>query len=357
MPAAKRASNKENARGALAKRRRRGNGAACSSCPVTTHPVKVVVRLRPLLGAEAADAAAAAAADDEFASYSIRCVGGGGGGRGAPSVLVQKPYCDEKHFRFSDVIGPNATQQDVFDRVGGDAMVCQVLDGINSTVLCYGQTGAGKTHTIFGADDAAVAPPSGGTLSPHCGLVPRLVAELFTRVDAQAQRGARIEVKVAFLQIYNETLRDLLADDPDASRPIIREREAASAVTAGGASKGSGATVFVEGAELVPVESARTALQIIAAAAACRYSAETQMNKTSSRSHAVIQIFVYSTPTVIVACLPMAMLLAVLLALGRLHSDSELIVIRACGVSFKRILMPVALVGALVSAANFAFNE
>ena len=295
MPGAKRASNKENARGALAKRRRRGNRAPCSNRAVTTHPVKVVVRLRPLLGAEVADAAAAAAAaaDDEFARFSIRCVGGGGGGKegGAPSVLIQKPYCDEKHFRFSDVIGPNATQRDVFERIGGDEMVSEILDGINSTMLCYGQTGAGKTHTIFGADDAAVVAPSSGALSPHCGLVPRLVTELFTRVDAQAQRGARITVKVAFLQVYNETLRDLLANDPEASRPIIREREAGSAA-AGGASTGSGPTIFVEGAELVPVESARTALQIIAAAAACRYSAETQMNKTSSRSHAVIQIFV-----------------------------------------------------------------
>ena len=282
---------KENHTRAAAKRRRKtraaacGGGDACSSSSVTTAPVQVVVRLRPLLASECAAEAALRAAEDEFGHFSIACVNGGSkqkqrrGSVGAPTVRIQKPYADERRFQFSDVIEPEATQRDVFERICGPKLIEQVTNGINGTVLCYGQTGAGKTYTIFGAS----APAS------ECGVVPRLIHELF------ANLGANAEVKVAFLQIYNEQLRDLLAEDPDASRPQIREQAAVRADGGAAAAVAAQATVFVEGNEIVVVKSARAALRLIDAAAQYRYSAATSMNKASSRSHAVIQIFVEQT--------------------------------------------------------------
>lgn len=72
---------------------------------------------------------------------------------------------------------------------------------------------------------------------------------------------------------------------------------------------------------------------------------------------AVCQIFLYSIPTVVVMTAPMASLLAVLLALGRLNGDSELIVMRALTVGFGRILRPIMAAAILVSCLTMAFNE
>jgi lipopolysaccharide export system permease protein len=72
---------------------------------------------------------------------------------------------------------------------------------------------------------------------------------------------------------------------------------------------------------------------------------------------AVAQIFLYSMPGVIVTTLPMATLLATLLALGRLSGDSEVIALKGCGIGFDRILIPMTCVGVGMSFVSLAFNE
>jgi lipopolysaccharide export system permease protein len=72
---------------------------------------------------------------------------------------------------------------------------------------------------------------------------------------------------------------------------------------------------------------------------------------------AVVKIFFYSIPAIVVTTLPMATLLAALLALGRLNSDSEVIACKAAGIGFGRLIVPVIIVSILVSISAFGLNE
>ncbi|MGV3523097.1 MAG: LptF/LptG family permease [Candidatus Sericytochromatia bacterium] len=71
----------------------------------------------------------------------------------------------------------------------------------------------------------------------------------------------------------------------------------------------------------------------------------------------VLKMLLYNLPAIIVVTLPVAYMFATLLALGRLGRDSEIIALRACGVSFSRVIAPVIVVSLLVSALGFYLQE
>eukprot|EP01065_Artemidia_motanka_P049757 TRINITY_DN8341_c0_g1_i1.p1 TRINITY_DN8341_c0_g1~~TRINITY_DN8341_c0_g1_i1.p1 ORF type:complete len:1074 (+),score=324.19 TRINITY_DN8341_c0_g1_i1:98-3319(+) len=93
-----------------------------------------------------------------------------------------------------------AEQEDVFRSVGQPA-VSHALHGFHSCIFAYGQTGSGKTHTMLGSEACP-------------GVAPRLVEELFARLDeAGSKRGAfQHQVEISFMEIYNERVRDLFAE-------------------------------------------------------------------------------------------------------------------------------------------------
>lgn len=96
------------------------------------------------------------------------------------------------------------TSGELYARVG-QPLLRSALDGYNATLLTYGQTGAGKTHTVMGQGDGQ-----------DPGVVMRLVAELF---DVASQQGKRIQFSM--LEIYNEQIRDLFS----VRRKSLRIRE------------------------------------------------------------------------------------------------------------------------------------
>ena len=107
-------------------------------------------------------------------------------------------------FRFDQVGDAGTDQAAVFEAVGrpiSDA----ALAGFNATVFAFGQTGAGKSYTMFGAEHGA-----------QRGLAPRMLEQLLARVE----RGCRC--RCTAVEIHNETLSDLLA--PGAKPPAERER-------------------------------------------------------------------------------------------------------------------------------------
>lgn len=72
---------------------------------------------------------------------------------------------------------------------------------------------------------------------------------------------------------------------------------------------------------------------------------------------AVIKVFLFGLPKVVIYTFPMSMLLATLLTFGRLSSNSEITAMKSCGISFGRIAMPAFIMGLLVSIMAIAFNE
>jgi len=109
-------------------------------------------------------------------------------------------------FRFDHLLH-NTSQQALFDDTVAP-FVDAVLGGYTGTVMCYGQTGAGKTFTHVG---------STSTYSQR-GIAPRAISRLFKHIDSQPQNDAI--VTASYLEIYNDSLVDLLAHLPsDTSRP------------------------------------------------------------------------------------------------------------------------------------------
>eukprot|EP00891_Asterochloris_glomerata_P008188 jgi/Astpho2/8188/gw1.00120.238.1_t len=149
-------------------------------------------------------------------------------------------------------------------------MVHNCLAGFNSTVFAYGQTSAGKTHTMLG--QVPMAPED---MPEQAGLIPRMLTYLFQRIEeAQAGRhgGRRLHSSVtcSCLEIYHEVVTDLLAPT---ARVQLRED--------------AHKEVWAEGAMHQPVASAQEALQLLASGLQNRRVGETRAHRESSRSHCI----------------------------------------------------------------------
>ncbi|KAJ7638560.1 kinesin-like protein [Roridomyces roridus] len=178
-----------------------------------------------------------------------------------------KRYKD-KRFMFDKVFNYEAHQQDVYASTA-QPLLQGLLDGYNATVFAYGATGCGKTHTISGTEDDP-------------GIIYLTMADLFQRIEDRRDEW-NVEVMVTFLEIYNEEIRDLLADS-------------SSSAPRGGLSIREDKTVKVAGlAELRP-NSAEEVKEIVLQGNLRRTQSPTLANATSSRSHAVLQVHVTQSP-------------------------------------------------------------
>ncbi|XP_022888275.1 kinesin-like protein KIN-14L [Olea europaea var. sylvestris] len=121
-----------------------------------------------------------------------------------------KPQKDKrKIFQFNHVFGPNATQYDVFRET--QPLVRSVMDGYNVCIFAYGQTGSGKTHTMCGPGGSA------NELGINCLAINDLFQLSNERKDIIEYR-----IQVQMVEIYNEQVRDLLAEDLSAVKLEIR---------------------------------------------------------------------------------------------------------------------------------------
>jgi kinesin family protein 3/17 len=126
------------------------------------------------------------------------------------------------------VLGSEASQHDVYTRAV-QASVRASAQGYNCTVFAYGQTGTGKTHTMLGPHGASLSTAAdmpdhvgscGGSASTSqhqqhawdkLGVIPRAAKDLFTQLEERAEeQGLEITVLASFVEIYNDTLYDLL---------------------------------------------------------------------------------------------------------------------------------------------------
>ena len=176
---------------------------------------------------------------------------------------------------YGAVLGQEAGQEDVFEAIKGT--IVGVAEGINGCIFTYGQTGAGKTHTMLGS--------SPGNFD---GITVRAVRRLFEdlhRNKTEQQKGgeeSRFQVHCSFLQIYNEKLQDLLSG-AESGNLNIREHKN---------SKTKKAEVFVSGLSEYRVTGVEDVLTLLSAGTRAREVRATDMNDISSRSHAVLQLSV-----------------------------------------------------------------
>ncbi|XP_057471341.1 kinesin-like protein KIN-5B [Actinidia eriantha] len=184
----------------------------------------------------------------------------------------------DRVFTFDKVFGPKAQQRSIYDQAIAP-IVNEVLEGFNCTVFAYGQTGTGKTYTMEGG-----MRNKGGELPAEAGVIPRAVRQIFNSLEAQ---NADYSVKVTFLELYNEEITDLLAPEDYSRTSEDRQKKPISLMEDG---KGC---VIVRGLEEEAVYSANEIYNLLERGAAKRRTADTLLNKRSSRSHSVFTITIY----------------------------------------------------------------
>ncbi|KAJ0021234.1 hypothetical protein Pint_32282 [Pistacia integerrima] len=184
----------------------------------------------------------------------------------------------DRTFLFDKVFGPTSQQKDLYD-VAVSPIVYEVLEGYNCTIFAYGQTGTGKTYTMEGG-----ARKKNGEFPTDAGVIPRAVKQIFDILEAQ---NAEYSMKVTFLELYNEEISDLLALE-ETSKFIDDKSKKPIALMEDG--KGG---VFVRGLEEEIVTTANEIYKILEKGSAKRRTAETLLNKQSSRSHSIFSITIH----------------------------------------------------------------
>ncbi|XP_047976646.1 kinesin-like protein KIN-5D [Salvia hispanica] len=184
----------------------------------------------------------------------------------------------DRTFLFDKVFGPSSQQKDLYDQAVCP-IVFEVLEGYTSTIFAYGQTGTGKTYTMEGGSRK-----KNGDIPSDAGVIPRAVRQIFDILEAQ---NAEYSLKVTFLELYNEEITDLLAPE-ECSKFIEDKSKKPIALMEDG--KGG---VFVRGLEEEIVTTADEIYKILEKGSAKRRTAETLLNKQSSRSHSVFSITIH----------------------------------------------------------------
>ena len=230
---------------------------------------------------------------------------------------------ENKTYYYDYVANMNSTQEEMFQHCA--KRICDnSLKGYNGTIFAYGQTGSGKTFTLLGpnitkysetknnnnfsldsniemndlSQDNDLISISGNNSAYHLnrksenqnqnlynydindqgiGLLPRIIYYLFN--NSQKTENVDFKFKISYLEIYQEFISDLL--NPDNSR-FIQLRDI-------------GSSIILDGLRKLIITSPEEALRYIIQGNKLRHTASTLMNNESSRSHAVISIYIEKT--------------------------------------------------------------
>eukprot|EP00762_Andalucia_godoyi_P006403 ANDGO_02876.mRNA.1 Osmotic avoidance abnormal protein 3 len=220
------------------------------SSEVPSARVRVAIRLRPSSEAEAA--------------------------RGDPEVFYAPTMTtlattgtapSPKSYTFDLVLPGDTQQEDVIHACSLPDLLSSVVDGYISTVMAYGPTGAGKTFTMTGPEQ-------------NPGMIPRAFSILWDIISHISSQGAEaaFRVQCSYLEIYNEKVYDLLTSGSSNETLPVRWT--------------SKEGFFVEGLMLVECRDASDMMFVLREGLSNRRVAANQVNRDSSRSHALFTVFV-----------------------------------------------------------------
>ncbi|EJD48271.1 C-terminal kinesin [Auricularia subglabra TFB-10046 SS5] len=218
--------------------------------------IRVFCRVRPALPSDAAPELADVAFPDRRDHREIVLASSSESATGAERR-------ETWNFAFDRVFEPASSQQEVFEEVSQLAQSC--IDGYNVCIFAYGQTGSGKSFTM-----------EGGPTPDTMGMIPRAVEQVFKTAEHLKSKGWEYKLEGQFIEIYNETINDLLGTGEfDKKKHDIKHDKGSTRVT----------DVVV-----VPLKSPAQVLSLLALAQSRRSVAATLMNERSSRSHSVFTL-------------------------------------------------------------------
>ncbi|XP_009300700.2 kinesin-like protein KIF1A isoform X39 [Danio rerio] len=156
-----------------------------------------------------------------------------------------------------------ASQQQVYRDIG-EEMLLHAFEGYNVCIFAYGQTGAGKSYTMMGKQE-----------KDQQGIIPLLCEDLFTKINENNDNNMSYSVEVSYMEIYCERVRDLL-NPKNKGNLRVREHPLLGP--------------YVEDLSKLAVMSYNDIQDLMDSGNKARTVAATNMNETSSRSHAVFNI-------------------------------------------------------------------
>ena len=218
--------------------------------------MQVAVRVRPLLGKEKLE-------------RCTTCV----------DVMSDRELLmgGDKQFTFDYVFDSDTHQQSIYDKCVAP-LVENLFEGYNATVLAYGQTGSGKTFTM--GSGCSTADVVGVENNIDRGVIPRATSHVFDMIAEKraANPDTEFYLRVQFLELYGETLRDLLDPVGSAHGKQVSIRD------------GPNDTLQIMGATEESVKSPQDMLGLLEKGTLCRTTGSTDMNTHSSRSHAIFTV-------------------------------------------------------------------
>lgn len=231
--------------------------ASSGDPPCSNNNIKVYVRQRPLLLPAEATHRAVIEMRTESKSVVISKMERAGG------ATLKSEQGQTHEYKFDGVFDESESQERVYQLTTKPCIEDVLVHGVNATILAYGATNAGKTYTMNGTKS-------------NPGLIPRAIDDLFAKIKSLSARKKRtFTVRVSYMEIYNETIKDLLTNSDKSL--------SACEVSGDGEVKVLGLTERV-------AASAEEISRVIADGSARRKTHQTGANETSSRSHAVLTI-------------------------------------------------------------------
>lgn len=224
--------------------------------------IVVGMRLRPLVGHEAGQKPVFRVANNQ-----INIIQQNLAKEDQEAVANEGPWSFDHVMDSSDHADPNYVDNDKCYQHMGRPLVESVLQGYNACLFCYGQTGTGKTATLMGYD----------TLGP--GLLPRMLTDMCKEADSMRAEGYTVNLSCQMLEVYNETIHDLLEDRAKWAKMTVKTRVMPQGV-------------MVTGATERPVNTVDECIKIMDEGAARKTIAKTKMNPTSSRGHTVFKLVI-----------------------------------------------------------------
>lgn len=220
--------------------------------------VKVAVRVRPFNNREI--------------SRECKCIIRMGGNTTTISnPKAENPKDAQKSFNFDysywshNESDPEFSSQLVVYKDIGEEMLQHSFDGYNVCIFAYGQTGAGKSYTMMGKQEDGQE-----------GIIPQICKDLFDKIRNTSTQDVKYSVEVSYMEIYCERVRDLL-NPKNKGNLRVREHPLLGP--------------YVEDLSKLAVTSYQDIHDLIDEGNKARTVAATNMNETSSRSHAVFTIF------------------------------------------------------------------
>ena len=183
--------------------------------------------------------------------------------KGEKKIKVTK--VKEASFKFDFAFDEKTNQAEVY-RCTTASLVKQVINGFNATVFAYGATGTGKTYTMVGGGD-------------NFGVMIRAISDLFKIINNEKEK--KYIIKISYVEVYNEIIKDLLSDQNSKNKNIQLEIRT-------DAKNG----VILQGAEFKKVTNESDAYKLIMRGNKQRTEKPSSFNENSSRSHAILQIYI-----------------------------------------------------------------